>query len=117
MAYSTGILKDRVAVATRTAATTGAFGKDSAGITYTLLGEFWASVTWTKGVKSMREGALDAYDVVMMRMRYDEDINRDCLILYDDHWYEIESFHRDYQENIIQLTAHERPNQVVQIQQ
>lgn len=116
MPYSTGILRHRVTIATRTAATDGTFGRDSAGITYTTLGTFWANVSFVKGMRTMREGALDAYDVVMIRLRYNANIDRDCLVQYDGKWYEIESFHRDYQENIIQLTAHERSNQTVTIQ-
>ena len=43
----------------------------------------WASVTFTKGMKAMHEGALDAYDTVMIRMRYNDFTTRDSLLIYD----------------------------------
>jgi len=111
MGYSTGLLRRRVTVAKRMQSTTSAFGKDAAGITYETIGTFWADVTWTKGVKAMREGALDAYDIIMIRMRFQSIITRECLMQFEGKWYDIESFHWDYQENIIQVTARERANQ------
>lgn len=65
----------------------------------------WASVTFTKGMKAMHEGALDAYDTVMIRMRYNDFTTRDSLLIYDGITYQILSFHADKQENEIQITA------------
>lgn len=67
----------------------------------------WASVTWSKGVKALREGALDAYDTIMVRMRYNTVVTRDSRLLIDEVTYQIQSLHRDYQENSIQITATE----------
>lgn len=115
MAYSTGILDKRVQIVTRTAAQVGTYGLDSSGICFTSLGSVWANVTWTKGVKAMREGALDAYDTIMIRMRYNSAIDRDCLVKYDGKWYEIQSCNRDRQANTIQLVCMERVNQDVTV--
>ena len=72
---------------------------------YQCAGIVWASVTWSKGVKSLREGVLDAYDTVMIRMRWNNFTTRDSLLIYDGITYQILSFHADKQENEIQITA------------
>ena len=59
--------------------------------------------------------ALDAYDTVMFRMRYNKEIDRWCLIQYRGKWYQITSCNEDYQENQIQITATEMVNQKVNI--
>ena len=107
MAYSAGILNKRIKIARRVAAEMGAFGKNSAGQKYELLGTFWANETWSKGVKSLREGALDAYDTVMIRMRWTPTVTRDSRLQHDGVTYQIQSLHRDYQSNIVQITATE----------
>ena len=82
---------------------------------YVILGTFWMGETFNKGVKSMREGALDAYDTVMFRCRYNKDIDRWCLLQYRGKWYQITSLNEDYQENQLQITATELANQQVNI--
>ena len=82
---------------------------------YSILGEFWAAEDYNKGVKSLREGAYDAYDTVMFRMRYHAEIDRWCLIQYQGRWYQIQSFNANYQDNQIQITAMELANQQVTI--
>ena len=67
----------------------------------------WANVTWTKGVKALREGALDAYDTVMIRMRWNNLVTRDSLLECAGVTYQIQSLHADYQDNIVQITATE----------
>ena len=71
--------------------------------------------TFNKGVKAMHEGALDAYDTVMFRCRYNKSLDRWCLLKYRGKWYQIQSFNEDYQENQIQITAVEMVNQKVTI--
>lgn len=66
-----------------------------------------ANMTWNKGVKSLREGALDAYDTVMFRMRWNNIVDRDCLLECEGVTYQIQSLHADRQENTIQITATE----------
>ena len=70
-------------------------------------GRVWANVAFSKGMKALHEGALDAYDTVIVRMRYNKIVNRDSHLVHDGREYQIQSFHRDYKENIVQITATE----------
>ena len=107
MAYSTGIMRDRVTILNRTAAQDGRFGLDSAGIEFEPAKTVWAEVTWAKGKQAMNAGALDVYGVVMVRMRYNTTVNERSRILYDGKTYQIigETFHADRQANTIQFHA------------
>lgn len=100
MAYESGFLNRRVTIKNKMAA--ASFGDTTS---YQVAGEVWASIGFTKGIKAMHEGTLDAYDTLMIRMRYTDIINRDSHIVHDGVEYQIMSFHRDYQDNIIQITA------------
>ena len=108
-------MKKRIKIAKRVDSTGGDFGRSSGGQKYTLIGEFWASEKFDKGMKSLREGAVDAYDIVMFRMRFNADIDRWCLIQYQGKWFQIQSCNEDYQTNEIQITAKEMANQNVTI--
>ena len=108
-------MNKRIKVAKRVDSTGGDFGRSSSGQKYTMLGEFWAAENFNKGVKSLREGAVDAYNTVMFRMRYNADIDRWCLIQYKGQWYQIHSLNEDYQTNELQITATEMANQKVTI--
>ena len=108
-------MNKRIKIAKRVDSTGGNFGRSSGGQKYTLLGEFWAAENFNKGVKSLREGAVDAYNTVMFRMRYNADIDRWCLIQYQGQWYQIHSLNEDYQTNELQITATEMANQKVTI--
>lgn len=102
MAYQSGFLHQRVTIKNKTAA--AGFG-DTA--TYTEAGTVWANVDFSKGKKALHEGALDAYDTVIIRMRYNKIVSRDSHLVHDGKEYQIQSFHRDRHENIIQITATE----------
>ena len=115
MAYSTGMMNKRVTIATRVKQEMGDFGMGSAGLEYQILGTFWAAEDFNRGTKALREGAVDAYDTVMFRMRYNAQIDRCCLIKYHDVWYQIDSFNASYHDNSIQITAREMSNQDVTI--
>ena len=67
----------------------------------------WAAVDWNRGTKSLREGVIDAYDTIMVRMRYDQQITRDCKLEINGTMYSIQSFHSSYKEGKIQITATE----------
>ena len=112
MAYSTGMMNKRVTVAKRAPEPGTA---KSGQRKYVILGTFWMSETFNKGTKSMHEGALDAYDAVMFRCRYNKDIDRWCLLQYNGKWYQITSFNEDYHDNQLQMTAVELSNQQVTI--
>ena len=115
MAYTSGMMNKRVKVAKRAADASSGYGKGAGGVRYSILGEFWAAEDFNRGTKSLREGAIDAYDTVMFRMRYHADIDRWCLIQYQGRWYQIQSFNANYQDNQIQITAMELANQQVTI--
>ena len=107
-------MNKRVTVAKRAENTQETFGK-SGQPKYEILGTFWMAEDFNKGVKSLREGALDAYDTVMFRCRYNKNLDRWCLLKYQGRWYQIQSFNESYQENQIQITAVELANQKVNI--
>ena len=109
MSYSAGMLKDRVQVWNRLPSIDGDFGRVSGN--YTSVGTIWASVTWKKGKKAMDEGALEAYDYVMVRCRYNQTLTRESRLVFEGTTYQIESFHADRQANIIQITAVELPSE------
>lgn len=102
MAYSTGLLKDRVTILNKV--TAKGFGETTR---YEPATTVWASVSWSKGVKALREGALDAYDTVLIRMRWNNIVTRDSRLECQGVTYQIQSLHADRQDNTIQITATE----------
>lgn len=106
MAYSTGILDKRISIIERVAED-GKFGKNSSKPVYNVVANIWANVTFSKGVKSMREGALDAYDKLLIRIRWNNIVSRESFIGYQNRIYMIQSFNEDKHENLIQLTVQE----------
>lgn len=115
MAYPTGMMNKRVTIARRHESDGTPFGGSTTVTTYEILGTFWAAEDFNRGVKSLREGAYDAYETVMFRMRFNKDIDRWCLIQYQGKWYQIQSFNASHQDNTIQITAVEMANQQVTI--
>lgn len=107
MAYSTGILKHKIIVQNRKAATQGKFGLDSQGIEWEDTCCIWASVGFVKGLRAMREGAIDVYGIVMVRTRWTDKITERSRIVYEGRTYQIlgETLHTDKQENIVQFNA------------
>ena len=104
MAYSSGLLKDRVTILNKKDAAQTGFGETTE---YEPVACVWASVTWIKGVKALREGALDSYDTVLIRMRWNNIVTRDSRLQHDGVTYQIQSLHRDRQDNTLQVTATE----------
>ena len=109
------MMNKRVKVAKRYEEQNPTFGGSTSVTKYEILGTFWAAEDFNRGVKSLREGAYDAYDTVMFRMRYHEGIDRWCLLKFHGKWYQIQSFNESYQDNTIQITATEMANQKVVI--
>ena len=107
MAYTSGLLKDRVTILNRKEAVQGKFGLDSAGIEFESAGTVWAAVDWVKGKGAMNAGALDVYGVVMIRMRWNTIVSERSRILYEGKTYQIigDTFHADRQQNTIQFHA------------
>lgn len=107
MAYSSGWLKDMISIQNRTEAATSRWGVDGTGIQWESAGKAWASVDWVKGKSAMNVGALDAYTVVMVRMRWTDRINMRSRVIHHGITYQIvpETFHEDRQANTIQFHA------------
>lgn len=119
MTYTSGMLNKRIKVAKLAAGVTEDFGK-SGQPKYEWVNPngdhaFWGGEKFDRGTKSMREGALDAYNVKMFRFRYHKGMNEWCLLQYQGRWYQILSYNDEYQENIIQITAKSLANQKVNI--
>lgn len=104
MGYSSGMLKDRVEILRRVQ-TEGRLGKNSGSPAFESLGVVWAQVTFNRGVKAVREAALDGTDYVLVRMRYNTLACRNCYLYHDGTMYMVTEFHRDRQENIVQMKA------------
>lgn len=104
MGYSTSMMRWVVAILKKKDPGERAFG---AKTEYEQVACVHANMTWNKGVKSLREGALDAYDTVMFRMRWNNIVDRDCLLECEGVTYQIQSLHADRYENTIQITATE----------
>ena len=102
MSYSSGLLKHRVTILNKQVAT--GFGETTS---YQPAATVWADVTWKKGQKALNEGVLDAQDTVLIRMRYNDVVTRDSRLQHGGVTYQIQSLHRDYQDNTIQITATE----------
>ena len=112
MAYTTGILRDRVTILNRREAQQGKFGLDSAGIEFETAGTVWAEVTWAKGKQALNAGALDVYGVKMIRMRWNTIVNERSRIVWKGKTYQIvgETFNADRQGNTIQFLAQQIVN-------
>lgn len=100
MSYQSEFLHQRVTIRNKVVA--AGFG-DTTG--YQDVATVWANISFSKGMKALHEGALDAYDTVIIRMRWNNIISRDSHIVHDGKEYQIQSFHRNYEENIVQITA------------
>lgn len=111
--YDASIRNERITISSRSGNATGEFGKSSAGQKYEVIGDFWTAADFNKGTKSMREGALDAYNTVMFRLNWYPNIDRWCIIKWHGVWYQIQSFNASRIQNIIQITATEMPNQAI----
>ena len=119
--YSRDLLQERVAVAKRYDEQSQTFGGSSTVTKYEWLNKvesdhgYWCKHDWTRGLKAMHEGALDAYDTVTFRMDFDPAIDRWCLLQYEGKWYQIQSLNGSQRENKLQITATEMANQQVTI--
>ena len=103
MTYSSGMLHYIVKILNKKAET-AKFGDTT---TYEEVGCVHANVTWKKGQKALNEGALDAQDTVLIRMRWNNIVNRFSRLECDGVTYQIQSLHADRMEDTIQITATE----------
>lgn len=107
MAYTSGILRQRVTILSRDEATASKWGKDGDGVTWQEVATVWASVEWARGKQAMNAGSLDIYGVVMVRMRWNTVVSERSRIVYDGKTYQVlgDTFHPDRQANTIQFMA------------
>ena len=102
MPYTSDILQHMVTVLNKQTAT--GFGETTA---YSPVGCVHADVSWTKGQKALNEGALDAQDTVLIRMRWNNIVTRESRLQCEGVTYQIQSFHADRRDDTIQITATE----------
>lgn len=107
MSYGSGFLNDRVKVLRRATSVGGAFGRNSGGEKWEDIGEVWANVNFVRGIKALREGAMDAYDTVMVRCRWVGWLERDSLLVIDGKVHTIQSLNADKRDNSMQIVARE----------
>lgn len=105
MSFNRGFLNKRIQVLNRTASQDGAFGRTGGQFEPTQT--IWANVAFSKGVKAMREGALDAYDTLMIRCDCHPSLKRESRLQYDGRTFQIESFNEDREQNEVQITCTE----------
>jgi len=113
MSYSSGFLKDRVTILNRKEAVQGKFGLDSAGIEWEIAAcGIHANVDWQKGKTAMNAGALDAYGVKIVRMRWNNIVTERSRIQWQGRTYQIlpETFNADRQGNTIQFLCQQIVN-------
>ena len=104
MSYQRGFLRDWITLWNPTR-------KDSeygAGyIKYTPMAKVWANVSFVKGQRAMRNGEVDVYQTVMVRLDCHAMLTKRTRIEYDGRFWIIDSFNRDLGKNECQLTMFE----------
>ena len=105
MSYPSGFLNKMILVLNRKAAQSSKFGVDGDGIEWEEGDVLHANVAFSKGMRAMNAGALDAYAVKEVRMRWTDKITMRSRVKYDGNIYQIlpETFHADKPENTIQF--------------
>ena len=107
MGYSAGFLHDIIQPLNRKEAVAGKYGLDSAGIEWEEVGCLHANVDYQRGKSAMNAGALDAYAVKIVRMRYNATavINERSRIKYQGKVYQIipETFNANHYEDTLQF--------------
>jgi len=102
MGYSAGYLHNIVTIRNKVVATK--FGETTH---YDDGVSVHARKIWKTGNKALRESALDAIDVVIFRMRWNNIVTRDSLLVCDGKTYQILSLEGDRRENQIEIKAQE----------
>lgn len=105
MSFNRGFLRNRVTILAREPSKDGAFGRT--GGNFIPIRTVWANCTYNKGVKSLREGAVDAYETYIVRMDWHDDMKRECRLSWDNKIFQIESLNGDKPNNEIQITCTE----------
>ena len=105
MGYSAGFLLDMIQVLNRKAAQGSKYGLDGDGIEWEDGDILHANVTNAKGVRAMNAGALDAYAVKEVRMRWTDRITMRSRVRFQNNIYQIvpETFHANFREDTVQF--------------
>ena len=100
MGYSAGFLHDMIQVLNRKEAKTSKFGLDGGGIEWEEGPFLHANVDYARGKSAMNAGALDAYAVKIVRMRWTDCFNERSRIKWRDNIYQIipETFNANRRE-------------------
>ena len=106
--FTSGMRNHRVTILNKVQPSERTFGAKTA---YKRDGSLQSSYEFNKGTRSLREGALDAYDSVIFRMNFSgnaaKTITRESLIAMHGKIYQIQSLNADHQENKIIIRATE----------
>ena len=105
--YASGMRRHRVTIVNRQAAEQSKFGLDGSGIRWNDGSTVWCAVDWTKGMRALNAGSVDAYAVKEFRMDYNEEVTMRSRVQWMGEVYQIlpETFHVDKQANTIQFQA------------
>jgi len=105
MGYSAGFLHDVIQVLNRKEAKTSKFGIDGSGVEWEEGPCLHANVDYARGKAAMNAGALDAYAVKIVRMRWTDVFNERSRVKYLDKTYQIipETWNANHRENTLQF--------------
>lgn len=113
MTYSSGMLEKHIDIwQVDRDNQEGKSGRGSGGVKYKCVGFVWGSIKWNKGQRAMMEGALESYDVVMIRFRYTDLVDKDCRLACEGKTYQILQLQSDRRENIVQIIAQQTNEQL-----
>lgn len=105
MAYDSSLLLDKIIPLNRKAAVVGKFGVDSGGVQWEEGPCLHAYVTWAKGMRAMNAGALDAYSIKQVRMRWTDIFDERSRIKFNGRTYQIlpDTFNPDRRNRTLQF--------------
>ncbi len=105
MGYSSSFLNKIIQVQNRKKAKPSVMGIDGDGIEWEDGDILHANVTYAKGARALNAGALDAYEVKEVRMRWTNRITMRSRVKYQGNVYQIlpETFHEDFHEDTLQF--------------
>lgn len=105
MAYSSGFLHNKIVPLNRKAAVVGKYGVDSGGVQWTEGPCLHANVDYQRGKSAMSAGALDAYAVKIVRMRWTNVFTERSRIKFNGKIYQImaETWQENRRENTLQF--------------
>jgi head-tail adaptor len=107
MSYSAGFLHEIIIPMNRKEAKPSKFGLDGGGVEWEEVGCLHANVDYARGKAAMNAGALDAYAVKIVRMRYNATavITERSRVKYEGKVYQVipETFNANRYENTLQF--------------